>query len=116
MRFIVDECTGPSVARWLASAGHDVVSVFDDRPGASDDEILDRAVAEQRILVTNDRDYGEMIFSQGKPHAGVVFLRLDDERPANKTRLLESLLKTHSAELPNRFVVVTETGVRFAAL
>jgi predicted nuclease of predicted toxin-antitoxin system len=55
MRFLVDECAGPSVARWLVSKGHDVFSVFDSARDISDMEILERAFAEERIIVTNDK-------------------------------------------------------------
>jgi predicted nuclease of predicted toxin-antitoxin system len=115
MWFLVDECTGPAVAAWLVQQGHDVYSVYDQSPGDTDDDVLHRAFREARILITNDRDFGELIFREGRNHRGVVFLRLDDERAANKIRVLELLLANHASELPDRFVVVTETQVRFAA-
>lgn len=59
MRFIVDECTGPAVAQWLSEAGYDVFSVFDEKAGISDDEVLRIAFAQERILITNDKDFGE---------------------------------------------------------
>jgi predicted nuclease of predicted toxin-antitoxin system len=114
MRFLVDECTGPNVAAWLVQQGHDVYSVYDQSPGDTDDEVLDRAFQEVRILITNDRDFGELIFREGRSHRGVVFLRLDHERAANKIRVVDLLLANHASDLPDRFVVVTETQVRFA--
>jgi len=114
MRFIVDECTGPAVARWLEAGGHDVYSVFDQSRGDDDDEVLRRAVAENRILITNDRDFGELIFREGRSHGGVVFLRLHDERSGSKIRVLSDLLAQHAAQLAGQFVVVTESQVRFA--
>lgn len=114
MRFLVDECTGPIVARWLDAQGHEVFSAFDQSRGAADTELLERAIAEDRILVTNDRDFGEMIFRDGREHRGVIFLRLHDERAANKIRVLDDLLIKHGDQLARQFVVVTETQVRFA--
>lgn len=114
MHFLIDECTGPLVAAWLIQQGHDVYSVYDQSPGDTDDEVLDRAFQEARILITNDRDFGELIFREGRSHRGVVFLRLDDERAANKIHVLDLLLANHALELPDRFVVVTESQVRFA--
>lgn len=114
MRFLVDECTGPAVATWLLGEGHEVYSVYDLSAGASDDDLLAMAVRDEWILITNDRDFGELIFREGRPHRGVVFLRLDDERPANKIRVLDQLLVGYGRQLPNQFVVVTETQVRFA--
>lgn len=79
MRFLVDECTGPAVARWLRSESHEVFSVYEESPGLSDDEVLDMAHSENWILITNDKDFGEMIYRHQKPHRGVVFLRLQDD-------------------------------------
>ena len=116
MRFIVDECTGPAVARWLRQLGHNVVSIYEESRGLEDDEVLERATAENRILVTNDKDFGEMIFREGKTHRGVILLRLEDERAPNKIRVLERLLKHHSDQLEGNFVVATETKVRIVHL
>ena len=114
MRFLVDECTGPGVAAWLTALGHDVFSVFDQARGIGDSRVIEIAHVENRILITNDRDFGEKVFRERRPHRGVVFLRLANERSANKIRVLSQLLDQFSDELVDRFVVVTETRVRFA--
>ena len=114
MRFLVDECTGPAVARWLAESGHEVFSVYDEARGITDPEILQKANDEDWILVTNDKDFGEKIFRDNHPHKGIVFLRLDDERADSKIDAMHRLLEQFSDQLPGRFVVVTETQVRFA--
>ncbi|MBO9371611.1 MAG: DUF5615 family PIN-like protein, partial [Chloroflexi bacterium] len=46
MRFLVDECTGPAVAKWLREQGYEVVSVYEEARGAGDDEIIQKAYAE----------------------------------------------------------------------
>lgn len=112
MRFLVDECTGPGVAKWPSEKGYDVVSIFDEAAGTSDDLLLDRAFEESRILITNDKDFGEMIFRERRPHHGVVFLRLADERGQNKISVLKELLQNYSDRLSENFVTVTETKVR----
>jgi predicted nuclease of predicted toxin-antitoxin system len=114
MRFLVDECTGPLVAEWLRAQGHDVFSVYEDARGADDVEIIQKAFAEDRILVTNDKDFGEKVYRERHPHKGVVFMRLDDERVESKIATLRKLLENYSDQLADRFVVVTETRVRFA--
>ena len=114
MRFLVDECTGPAVANWLVTTGHEVFSVFDRTKGATDDEILSKALAENWIVITNDKDFGEMIFRERRDHNGVIFLRLDDERSANKIEVLRHLLESYSDKLPGQFVTANETKVRFA--
>lgn len=115
MRFLVDECTGPAVARWLREEkGHEVFSVFDEARGAGDDEILEKAFAENWILITNDKDFGEKVYKEHRPHRGIIFLRLEDERTPSKIRALRKLLEHHAEHLTDRFVVVTESLVRFS--
>ena len=114
LRFIVDECTGPAVSEWLRSLNHDVYSVFDRSSGISDDEVLAIANREERIVVTNDKDFGEKIYRDRKGHKGIIFLRLADERSQNKIQVLRNLLDGYSEQLPDQFVVVTEKQIRFA--
>jgi predicted nuclease of predicted toxin-antitoxin system len=116
MRFLVDECTGPAVARWLSENGHDVLSIYEQDRGCDDAGVLERANAELRILITNDRDFGEKVFREGRAHSGVVFLRLADERSASKIAVLERLLSAYGEHLGGRFVVASEDRIRFSRL
>ena len=59
MRFLVDECTGPAVTEWLRSQKHEVFSVFEGARGMDDDDIILKALEENWILITNDKDFGE---------------------------------------------------------
>jgi len=114
MRFMVDESTGPKVARWLREQQHEVFSVYDEARSISDDEVIQKAFAENWILITNDKDFGEKVFRERYPHRGVVLLRLADERAPVKIRTLQQLLQFYSGQLADNFVVVTEKRVRFA--
>ena len=114
MRFLVDESTGPRAARWLRGEGHEVFSVYDQARGAADDEIIRIAFDEDWILITNDKGFGEKVYRERRPHKGVVLLRLEDERAANKIETLRRLLRLYSDRLAGGFVVVSETRVRFA--
>lgn len=115
MRFLVDECTGPIVARWLQQQGHDVFSVYDTARGICDEDILRKAFAEDWILITNDRDFGEKVYRGHHPHRGVIFLCLQNERAANKIQYLDRLLRAYPERLHDHFVVVTEKQIRFAS-
>jgi predicted nuclease of predicted toxin-antitoxin system len=115
MRFLVDECTGPKVAQWLRSQGHDVFSVYEEARGISDDEVLRRAYAEVRVLITNDKDFGEKVYREGHPHHGVILLRLEDERAQKKIQVLARLLSHYGEQVQDRFVVATERYTRFAS-
>lgn len=114
MRFLVDECTGPAVAKWLRLQSHDVYSVFDDARGMSDDDILKVAIDDDRILITNDKDFGELVFRERRSHRGVVLLRLANERSTQKIEVLDRLLVQYADRLAGRFVVVSESQIRFA--
>jgi len=116
MRLLVDECTGPAVAQWLRQQNHEVFSVYEDARGADDDSIIERAQREHWILITNDKDFGEKVYRERRPHRGVVFLRLDDERAASKIETLRLLLERYATRLPDQFVVVTETRAELLEL
>lgn len=113
MRFLVDECTGPGLAQWLAGEGHEVFSVYNQARGAEDDYLIEKACNEEWILITNDKDFGEKVFRERRPHHGVIFMRLRDEAPDNKIAVMKGLLEQYSERLVDQFVVVTESRVRF---
>ena len=114
MRLLVDECTGPAVARWLREQQHEVFSVYEQARGMDDDGIIQKAFEENWILITNDKDFGEKVYRDKRPHRGVILLRLNDERAASKIDTLRRLLRDYADQLADQFVVVTETTVRFA--
>ena len=115
LRFLVDECGGPSLARWLIEQGHDTASVYDQSRGVEDPDVLAWAVREDRNPVTADKDFGDLIFRDGLAHRGVLLLRLDDERSQNKIYVTGRVLAQVSAALAGRFTVATETHVRARA-
>ena len=112
MRFIVDECTGPAVAKWLRSLHHNVYSVYDEARGSDDESIIEKANRENYILITNDKDFGELVFHMRKAHKGVILLRLEDERSENKIAVLSRVIESYSDKLVNNFIIVTEKTVR----
>lgn len=112
MKFLVDECTGTSVVACLRNEGHDAVAVAEIMPEADDEQVLQCAVSEGRIVVTNDKDFGEMVFRSGQVHRGVVLLRLRDERAENKVRMVKVVLAQIGERLQNRYVIVNESGIR----
>ena len=74
MRFLVDRCAGHRLAEWLRSQGHDVLESPDLGPDPGDRALLERAASEGRILVTIDTDFGELVYVEEVPHAGLVRL------------------------------------------
>jgi predicted nuclease of predicted toxin-antitoxin system len=114
MRFLVDESTGPSVARWLRKQGHQVFSIYDESRGITDVEVIQKAWQEEWILITNDKDFGDKVYRENQPHRGIVLLRLSDERWGPKIATLKKLLSKYADRLADNFVVATETRIRFA--
>ena len=79
-----------------------------------DDEIIAKALTEQWIVVTNDKDFGEKVYRDGRLHRGVVLLRLEDDRAAKKIETIARLLQGYPDRLTDSFLVATEKTVRFA--
>lgn len=78
MRYLVDECLGHSVVRNLREAGHDVKWVGESSKGIPDEMVLAWSVGENRVLLTQDFDYGELIFGRGHTANGVVIVQIAD--------------------------------------
>jgi predicted nuclease of predicted toxin-antitoxin system len=114
VRFLVDENAGVVVAHWLGSQGHEVFSVYEEGRGIDDDRVIQQAFEENRILITSDKDFGEKVYREQRPHRGIILLRLDDERSVNKIDVLQKLLAEYPEQLADNFIVVTEKLVRFA--
>ena len=112
MRGVVDESTGPTVARWLRGQGHDVVSIYDEAPRLPDESILEFAVRDNRIVITNDKDFGDLVFRDRQPHCGVILLLPSHPDAAGNIAALERLLADPPEDLSSCFVVVTDTGIR----
>ncbi|HPD15417.1 MAG TPA: DUF5615 family PIN-like protein [Planctomycetota bacterium] len=112
MDFVVDESTGTAVAEFLRGLGHDVLNIVESLPQADDPDILKLAAAEKRIVVTNDKDFGELVFRSGRPHRGVILLRLRDESAENRVRVVASVLERWANRLSDSFTVATEGKVR----
>jgi predicted nuclease of predicted toxin-antitoxin system len=112
MRFLVDECVGTSVAEYLKSNNHIVFSVFDESRGAEDADLLQKCYLENYILITSDKDFGEMIFKNQKKHKGIILIRCQPNNFKQKIIILTKLLANYADKLENNFVVVTNENVR----
>jgi predicted nuclease of predicted toxin-antitoxin system len=113
MRFLLDQNAEARIATFLNQLGHDATRVARDYPaGLPDERVLEIAHREQRVLLTNDKDFGELIIRNNLPHAGVILFRFPlDATAQQKIAALERLLATHGTRL-DRFLVVTPRGVR----
>ena len=104
MDFLLDVNASGAVARWLIDRGHNVAEVGQTNPRMRDDEILNWAVSENRIIVTTDNDFEEMIWRQGKYHCGV--LRLENLPQSERLSLLNEVLDRHAKDLEVGAIVI----------
>ncbi len=84
--------------------------VGDWKPSASDDEVLQKANDEGRILITDDKDFGELVFRLEKPSSGVILIRTSTTNPAKRFDLLEILLK--STDVDRKFIVLKDGVIK----
>ena len=95
----------------LTDLGHDVLSASESAPNASDAELLALALAEQRILITEDKDFGELTFVRRLPHPCII--RFTDMPVAEKAAAMRRLLQDHAHELHDgQMIVVTRSRLR----
>jgi predicted nuclease of predicted toxin-antitoxin system len=112
MKFLVDQCCEKSVTITLREAEYDVVSVDESMPGCPDAEILERAYKDGRIVITEDKDFGEMLFRLHRRSMGIMLLRFRaDERHLRNSRLLD-VLKNKETLLAGNFIVITRDKTR----
>ena len=113
MRFLADESCDFRVVRALRNAGHDVAAVIDVASGAEDSSVIESAVRQQRIFVTEDRDFGQLVYAAGRPACGVILLRFPSSARAGLPEAVVNLVADHGEKLRERFVVVQPGRIRF---
>jgi predicted nuclease of predicted toxin-antitoxin system len=113
VKFLLDESADARLQPYLRSQGYDASRVAREHPaGLPDREVLGLAKAEQRILLTADHDFGDLVFRQGEPHQGVILFRLGDYAEIELwIERLKYVLQHYGSEL-DQFIVVTRRRVR----
>ena len=112
MRFLANENFPLPSVRALRDAGYEVFSITEESPGIADDVILARAVRENTINLTFDRDYGELIYRRNLPSASILYLRYDPLTPTEPAEHILRLLSIEALELVNHFTVADREKVR----
>lgn len=116
MKFLADECCNSGLVASLRNDGHNVAYVIEEKPGISDDDVLQSAFDEGRILLTEDKDFGELVYRLNKPARGVILIRINVEERREKWHRLKALIDSHGARLLGNFVVVDMNKFRFRPL
>lgn len=112
MKFLGDENLDFQIVERLRLDSHIVYYVVEMEPGISDDEVLDLANKEGAILLTSDKDFGELVFRLGRIAAGVILIRLFGLSPTDKAEIVASAIKNHVDELFGAFTVITQKNIR----
>jgi len=116
MKILANENFPCLVVEALREEGHDVVWARTDMTGEPDDKILDRAQVEHRLVVTFDKDFGEMAFHWGLPaECGVVLFRLRTQSPEYLKDRVLAAFSSH-CEWQGRFCVVEDWRIRVRPL
>lgn len=112
MKFHADENIEAEVVAFLRELGHDVSYGAEIEPRAGDETVLARATSEGRILITSDKDYGELCFRRALPSCGVILIRGTELTALGRIRLLQSLLPADPPLETGVFLVLGDKGVR----
>lgn len=112
MRFLADEnVDGPIVER-LRKEGHEVIYIVEAKRGLADHEVIRKANDSSAVLLTSDKDFGELVFRQARTHRGVLLVRLAGLSPRRKSELVAGSVQAHEDEIPGSFTVITAGAVR----
>ncbi|MBA4390790.1 MAG: hypothetical protein C0399_07615 [Syntrophus sp. (in: bacteria)] len=112
MKFLIDMGVGKSIEKWFKTNGYDVKSVRDIDARATDVDILKWATLEDRMILTMDKDFGELVYNCGMHHSGVLILRLEDATGDEKIELVSRILSNFSDKIRNKFCVFQNGRLR----
>ena len=97
--------------RLLREAGLDVMFIAEEAPAIKDWQVIQIAIQSERIILTHDRDYGELIFKYGhRPTAGVIYFRLKQYAPEEPAKMLLGLLADTAFNCHNTYTVIDDDG------
>lgn len=112
MILLCDEGVDRPIVERLRRDGHEVLYVAEMSPSISDEEVLEEANRRGALLVTLDKDFGELVFRQQRVSSGVLLVRLAGLTPEEKQATVSSAIRLHAEELIGSFSVVTSGKIR----
>jgi len=112
IKFLIDVDVGRKIENYLMENGYDILTIRSINPHLSDNNILKLAVEEKRMLITMDKDFGELVYKSGLNHEGVLLLRFADKTGEDKVEILKTILKLYENKLKNNFCVFHNNFLR----
>jgi hypothetical protein len=116
VRLLADESVDMGIVRAVRDAGHDVRAVAEESPGASDGEVADLAHSDKRLLITEDRDFGRLVYADQRDSHGVVYVRYPAGARAEVARDVVNLIANEGVGLSDAFVVMQPGRARISRL
>ncbi len=116
IKFLANVNVEKPLIDFLNEKGFDIKWVTNIDKRMPDDRVCELANSEQRIIITNDKDFGEIVFYQKKIAYGIILLRVKGQKSAEKIVVLDKLLENYQDKIANHFVVITKTKFRFIPL
>jgi predicted nuclease of predicted toxin-antitoxin system len=116
VRILADENVPRSIVVWLRAQAHDVLYAAESRAQVADVDLLAEAEAQGYVILTEDKDFGELVFRDRRNSHGVVLLRMEDRPAADRLARLQVVWAAIDANLPGHFVVVTAKNLRMRPL
>jgi predicted nuclease of predicted toxin-antitoxin system len=114
LRFLADESCDHAVVRALRAAGHDVEAAAEAGQRSIDIELIARAHSERRVLLTEDKDFGWLVFASRRESAGVILMRFPGGARRTLVDAILTLVRERGSELGNCFAVVEPGSVRIS--
>lgn len=112
MKFVADESVDQPIVVRLRADGHTVIAVVETEPGISDGTVLEMANQEKCILLTADKDFGEIVFRENRLSFGVILIRLSGLTAIAKADVVGMAVKEHAERLVGTFAVLTKNNIR----
>lgn len=112
MNLVADEGVDRPIVERLRNDGHQVWYVAEMAPGIGDEEVLSLANNESALLMTSDKDFGELVYRQNLVHSGVILIRLEGLLLTTKAQIVSLSIKKHYKELTPSFSVITPGNIR----
>lgn len=112
MKFVADESVDYQIVSRLREDGHEVIYIAETQSGASDNSVLNQANLQQAVLLTSDKDFGDLVFRQNLVSSGILLLRIAGLPQERKAAIVAEAIRKHGAAMPGAFTVLTPTTIR----
>ena len=116
MKFLADESVDYPVVKFLRDNTYSVDYITELSPGITDDQVLDIAEQNSAILITADKDFGDLIFRLGRSASGIILYRLSGFTNQEKAALILKVVQKYIEDITGSFLVVTTDQVRIKKL